>query len=663
MNSMIYAGEVMHHRGHPVKHTLKYPVYFYRFDLDELPVLSEKLPLFSFNRFNISSLREKDYLFGGSLKEDLLKFLKNKGIKERIRRVELVTSARYFNYAFNPVSFYYCFGASDKIICIAAEVNNTFGEKHIYILSSESESIMKGFLFYKHEKEFHVSPFNSIHGSYEFLFSEPSEKFGVIINLIRDGEKIMTARLSGEPLPLTSKNHLKRLAAFPFTALITVPRIYKEAFKLFFFRKLQYVPKPPPQSSMTIGKISPTGFQKFAEKKITEVFNKIEGAMLEVIYPEGDIKYFGDRKSSKKGILRLYSWRFYSRAMINGDIGLGESFTEREWDSPDPVALIRIFIEHLDIGDSNNPIMKSIVNFINRILHRPKRNTLSGSRKNISAHYDLGNDFFSTFLDRSLLYSCGIYNRKSDTLVRAQMNKVNKIIEQARINSGDHVLEIGSGWGGFALETVKRTGCRVTTITVSQKQHDYVQALIKREKLEEKITVLLKDYRKMEGSFDKIVSIEMLEAVGHENFASYFAALEKLLKPRGIAVVQVITTTDHHYKDYMKRIDWIQKHIFPGGHLPSVTALSNAMAEKSGFFMENLINIGPHYALTLKQWREKFTAAKDSLLKAGYDEVFLRKWFFYLVVCEAGFASRIINDVIVTLTRKGNISLPELGGL
>ncbi len=290
MNSKIYAGEVMHHRGHPVKHILKYSLYFYRFDLDELNVLSKELPFFSYNRFNVSSLKDKDYLSGDSLKLNILNILKNNGIKEKIRRVELITSARYFNYVFNPVSFYYCYGTAGKIICIVAEVNNTFGEKHIYILSGESKSIMKGFLYYKHDKEFHVSPFNSIHGSYEFFFSEPSEKFGVIINLIRDGEKIMTAKLSGEPLPLTSRNHFKILAAFPFTTFLTVPRIYKEAFKLFFLRKLKYVPKPAPQSIMTIGKIPPSGFEKFAEKKISEVFSKIKGAFLEVIYPSADQK-------------------------------------------------------------------------------------------------------------------------------------------------------------------------------------------------------------------------------------------------------------------------------------------------------------------------------------------------------------------------------------
>jgi cyclopropane-fatty-acyl-phospholipid synthase len=461
MNSMIYAGEVMHHRGHPVKHTLKYPVYFYRFDLDELPDLSKQLPLFSFNKFNVSSLKEKDYLSGGSIKENILKIIKNNGIKDMIRRVELITSARYFNYAFNPVSFYYCYGAGEKIISIAAEVNNTFGEKHIYILSGESKSIMKGFIYYKHDKEFHVSPFNSIHGSYEFFFSEPSEKFGVVINLIRDGEKIMTAKLSGEPLPLTSGNHLKTISAFPVTTFLTVPRIYKEAFKLFFLRRLKYVPKPAPQSSMTIGKIPPSGFEKFAEKKITEVFSKIRGAFLEVIYPEGNVKYFGDKKADKKGTLKLYSWKLYSRVLINGDIGFGESFTEKEWDSPDPVGLIRIFIEHLDMDTSNNPVLKSAGNVINRFLHRPKRNTFSGSKKNISAHYDLGNDFFSTFLDKSLIYSCGIYKSKRDSLAKAQMNKVHKIIEEARIKSSDHILEIGSGWGGFALEAVKKPGAEL----------------------------------------------------------------------------------------------------------------------------------------------------------------------------------------------------------
>jgi cyclopropane-fatty-acyl-phospholipid synthase len=305
----------------------------------------------------------------------------------------------------------------------------------------------------------------------------------------------------------------------------------------------------------------------------------------------------------------------------------------------------------------NHLIANSIGLALNRILHKRKRNTIPGSRKNIRAHYDLGNDFFQIFLDKTLLYSCGIFNSRKDTLTKAQINKVNTIIRQAEIGPKDHVLEIGSGWGGFAVEAVKRTGCRVTTITLSQKQYDYVNSLIKRERLEKKITVLLRDYRHMTGSFDKIVSIEMLEAVGQEHFGHFFAALERLLKPAGIAVIQVITTADHHFKDYLRRIDWIQKHIFPGGVLPSVTALSVAMEKNSKFHIENLINIGPHYARTLSEWRVKFTAAKEKLIELGYDAEFQRKWLYYFYVCEAGFASRITNDIILTFSRQGNMSI------
>ena len=302
--------------------------------------------------------------------------------------------------------------------------------------------------------------------------------------------------------------------------------------------------------------------------------------------------------------------------------------------------------------------LKALGLLLNRLLNRRKRNSINGSRKNIREHYDLGNSFFSEFLDKRLVYSCGIFRKKSDTLEKAQLNKIHKIIDSAGIRKSDHVLEIGSGWGGFAVETAKRTGCRITSITLSKEQHDYVEALIKRERMEKRVNVELIDYRDMKGSFDRIVSIEMLEAVGHENFASYFKAIDRLLKPDGIAVLQVITTMDHHYKDYRRRIDWIQKHIFPGGHLPSVTALSESMAENSRLYIEALENIGSHYAPTLNEWRRRFSASSENLMALGYDGRFQRKWLYYLYVCEAGFAGRVINDCIITLSRPGNLLVP-----
>jgi len=661
MKSRIYTGEVMHHRSSPIAHTLRYPFYFYAFDLDELAELNREIRFFSHNRFSPVSLRDNDYLRGeGSISDKIKFYLKESGIRDYIARIELVTSARYFGYVFNPVSFYYCYKKDNSIAAIAAEVNNTFGEKHLYVLSKPVKNFDTRYLAFEHEKEFHVSPFNILSGKYLFQFSKSADNIEILITLTRENEKIMTARLTGTSTPLTSENLFRAICHYPLTVFKTVPRIYKEAFKLFFIKKLRYVPKPNPSSSMTIGTLPPTLFQKIAMRAVFTAFKNIKSGSLELVYPDGSSEIFGDKKSGTGAKLVLVNYRFFSQVLISGDIGFGESYMDRDWDSPDPVTLIRFFIENLDLDKKNHVVADRIGLLLNRIVHRRKRNTISGSRKNISAHYDLGNDFFQTFLDKSLLYSCGIYRKKNDTLTKAQMNKISTIIEQADIRTGDHVLEIGSGWGGFAVEAVKKTGCRVTAITLSQKQYDYVSSLIIKEKLEKKITVLLKDYRHMEGSFDKVVSIEMLEAVGHENFRHFFAALEKLIKPSGIAVIQVITTPDHHFRDYLKRIDWIQKHIFPGGVLPSVTALSVAMEENSRLHIENLMNIGPHYARTLSEWRVKFIASKDKLLELGYDKEFQRKWLFYFYLCEAGFSSRIINDVIITFTRQGNFSIPCL---
>ncbi|PKL19509.1 MAG: DUF1365 domain-containing protein [Spirochaetae bacterium HGW-Spirochaetae-5] len=664
MNTRIYTGEVMHHRSSPTVHTLKYPVYFYAFDLDELDAIHRDIRFFSHNRFNLASLRDRDYLRGeGSINEKIRGFLKKSGIKESIARIELVTSARYINYVFNPVSFYYCYRKDNSIAVIAAEVNNTFGEKHLYILSKPVKSGDSKFIEFEQKKEFHVSPFNTLEGGYIFQFSKSTDNIEIRITLVRDNEKIMLARLTGDAQPLTQKSLMKTVGKYPLTVLKTVPRIYKEAFKLFFFRKLTYVPKPNPSSPMTIGTLPPTWFQKIAKSAVLSEFRNIKDGYLKLVYPDSTVEYFGNKDSKNRAEIVLTTYRFFSRVMISGDIGLGESFMDRDWDSPDPVGLIRFFIEQLEMENENHVVANNLGLFLNRVLHKRKRNTIPGSKKNISAHYDLGNDFFQTFLDKTLLYSCGIYNKKSDTLTKSQLNKVHTIIKQAGIGPKDHVLEIGSGWGGFAVEAVKRTGCRVTTITLSQKQHDYVTSLIKKEKLDKKITVLLKDYRHVEGEFDKIISIEMLEAVGHENFKHFFASLEKLLKPAGVAVIQVITTADHHFKDYLRRVDWIQKYIFPGGVLPSVTALSVAMEKNSKFHIENLINIGPHYARTLREWRIRFIEAKDSLIEMGYDVEFQRKWLFYFYVCEAGFASRITNDVILTFTRQGNLAMPGFNHL
>jgi cyclopropane-fatty-acyl-phospholipid synthase len=286
-----------------------------------------------------------------------------------------------------------------------------------------------------------------------------------------------------------------------------------------------------------------------------------------------------------------------------------------------------------------------------RLWHTLRANTLGGSRKNIGKHYDLSNDFFQTFLDPTMLYSCGLYYNEGDTCEDAQHHKMQRVIEKAHIESSDHVLEIGCGWGGFAMEAVRITGCRVTGITVSEEQYQLAQARVLQAGLQDKITILFKDYRRVAGLFDKIVSIEMLEAVGHKYLGTFFATCDKLLKPAGRLVIQVITIPDQSYEDYRRTTDWIQKYIFPGGHLPSVTAMSQVVTRNTSLLMEQMEDIGTNYARTLRDWRGSFTCNLDKINALGFDEIFRRKWVYYLAICEAAFRERAVGDIQVVFRK------------
>jgi cyclopropane-fatty-acyl-phospholipid synthase len=264
---------------------------------------------------------------------------------------------------------------------IAAEVNNTFGEKHLYILSKPMKPGDSRFIEFEQKKEFHVSPFNTLEGKYLFQFSKSTDNIEIRITLIRDNQKIMLAQLTGESRPLTNKNFAKTIGSYPLTVFKTVPRIYKEAFKLFFLRKLSYVPKPNPSSVMTIGTLPPTWFQKIAERAVLSQFRKIKDGYLKVVYPDGKVAFFGNKDSGNSAEIVLTNYSFFSRVMVSGDIGLGESFMDRDWDSPDPVELIRFFIEQLEMESENHVVANNLGLFLNRVLHKRKRNTIHGSKK------------------------------------------------------------------------------------------------------------------------------------------------------------------------------------------------------------------------------------------------------------------------------------------
>lgn len=402
---------------------------------------------------------------------------------------------------------------------------------------------------------------------------------------------------------------------------------------------------------MTIQSNSPTIVQESCMAILLRIMQKIKIGNLTLFLPDNRVERFGDHNSPLTAQINVLDYSFFSDFILRGVVGLGESFMAGSWDTKDIPALFRVFIKNRRVLSDGYPAAAWLLRQKNRLIHFAHKNTLIGSRKNIKYHYDLSNEFFQIFLDPSMLYSCGIYLSDDNSCADAQKNKIESIINKARLTSTDHVLEIGCGWCGFALEAVKQKQCHVTGITVSQAQYELDLNRIQQEGLEKNIDILLQDYREIKGLYDKIVSIEMLEAVGHRYFGTFFRCCDRLLKPGGLLVIQVITIPDQRYEEYRHEADWIQKHIFPGGLLPSVTVLCEAATKYSSFIMESLEDIGLHYVTTLKDWREKFLQNIESVSAMGFDRSFRRKWEYYLATCEAGFAERVLGDVQVVFRK------------
>ncbi len=376
----------------------------------------------------------------------------------------------------------------------------------------------------------------------------------------------------------------------------------------------------------------------------------IEHGHLTIQLPDGSEKHYGDETPAKWIVVNHY--RFFSRVVLGGNIGLGEAWTDSDWDSDDLPGVLELFIHNIEALKKSGLTSALAKRVAHVVQHAKNRNTKEGSRRNIHAHYDLGNDFYRLFLDpETMMYSCAVFENPEDSLATAQHNKIQQLIRLADIRPDQHVLEIGCGWGGFAVEAARQTGCRVTGITISEEQFHYASERVKAEGLEGQVEILLQDYRELDGRFDRIVSIEMLEAVGHAFYGTFFETCDRLLKPDGRMVLQVITIPDQRYDVYRANPDWIQKHIFPGGMLPSLTELCKAMTRHSNFTVEHLSNIGIDYAETLRRWRYAFEDRHEDLLKLGFDSTFQRKWIYYLGYCEAGFQTRFTNTLHLTLTR------------
>jgi cyclopropane-fatty-acyl-phospholipid synthase len=353
-------------------------------------------------------------------------------------------------------------------------------------------------------------------------------------------------------------------------------------------------------------------------------------------------------------VIHVHDARLYGDVAFGGSVGAGEAYMRGYWTSAQLVDVVRLFVLNMDTLDGLETGLARFTNPLRKAVHALRRNSRAGSRRNIAAHYDLGNEFFRSFLDETLMYSSATFEHATQSLHDAQLARLDRICRKLELGPDDHLLEIGTGWGGLAIHAASRYGCRVTTTTISREQHAEATERVHAAGLEGRIEVLCEDYRDLTGTYDKLVSIEMIEAIGHEYHDTYFARCAQLLEPEGAMLLQAITIADQRYERARRSVDFIQRYIFPGSCIPSVAALSDSIARASDLRVFDLEDIGPHYATTLAHWRQNFRANLPHIRALGYDDTFIRMWEYYLCYCEGGFAERVLGDVMMLLVKPRN---------
>jgi cyclopropane-fatty-acyl-phospholipid synthase len=382
------------------------------------------------------------------------------------------------------------------------------------------------------------------------------------------------------------------------------------------------------------------------------VFSRLErlsqGAL--VLHEGSQARRFGAQAAPALDV-RVHDPAFYADLAFGGSVGAGEAYMLGHWSAADLTGAMRLLLKNREALDAMEGGLSRLSAPLRLAAHWLHRNTRAGSRRNIAAHYDLGNEFFRLFLDETMMYSCAIFEHPAMTLAEASAAKLEAVCAKLELGPGDHVLEIGTGWGGFALHAAGRHGCRVTTTTISPSQYALARERVRAAGLEDRVTVLLEDYRDLGGRYDKLVSIEMIEAIGHRQFEEFFRVSADRLAPGGAMLLQSIVIDDRHYMRARDEVDFIKRYIFPGCCIPSLGALAQAMAAASDLHIEDVEDIGPHYATTLARWRDNFLARLAEVHALGYPDEFVRMWEFYLCYCEAGFAERALGDVQLLLKR------------
>ncbi|MGD9573567.1 MAG: DUF1365 family protein [Thermoleophilia bacterium] len=681
MRSALYEGTLMHARTRPARNVFRYPVCFYALDLDELPALDRRLTLFGYNRRAPLSLRDGDHLGDPArpVKENVVAFLAAGGIDLAGGRVTLLTNLRVFGYVFNPVSYFYCWTGDGALAAIVAEVSNTFGERHPYLLTAENRVKAGARLVYEHPKALHVSPFFGMDQHYRFSFTEPGASVHAGVGIVEGGERPFRAELTGTRRPLTDAGLARALVRHPLMSQQVTALIHWQAVKLFmkrvpFHHKPAFVPgegsvattDSEPAASAPRRSLRPlpaprrSPLSPLARRAALWGLGSPARGRIAVRLPDGTRRVAGDPATGPDVEVTVASRDLWRRLAGRGRLGVGESYVAGDWWADDLVGLLEILAVTAEGARRRRPA-SWLMEAQRRRPRLPARADLPGARRHIRYHYDLGNDLYALFLDETWTYSCAVFEEPGMSLEDAQRAKYDRICRKLGLGPDSRVLEIGCGWGGFALHAAGRYGARVTGLTLSDEQSALARERIAAAGLDDRVAIRLEDYRAHAGRYTHVASIEMLEAIGHHQLPVYFGAVDRLLEDGGLACIQTIAVPDQRYERYRRGNDWIREHIFPGAVIPSLEAVSRAMTRSSELIVEDVENIGVHYAETLRLWRERFLANREAVLGLGYDDRFVRTWEFYLAFCEAGFRTRALHDYQLVLTRPFNRNVP-VGG-
>jgi cyclopropane-fatty-acyl-phospholipid synthase len=396
-----------------------------------------------------------------------------------------------------------------------------------------------------------------------------------------------------------------------------------------------------------VGTPKPRALDRLAQRLVRRQLERLEIGRLTVIDQSeegGETRTYGEG-DWPAATITVHEPAFFADIAFGGSIGAGEAYMAGAWSCDDLVALVRLLLRNRHVLEGMEGGAARVTRPLQKLFQKVNRNTREGARRNISAHYDLGNEFFALWLDETMMYSSAIFERDDMSLYEAQIARLDSICRKLELGPEDHLVEIGTGWGGLALHAVQNYGCRVTTTTISRQQYDKAVERVAAAGLEDRITVLLDDYRDLQGRFDKLVSIEMIEAIGWRQFDTYFEKCGQLLKPGGKLLIQAITIAEQRYEEAKRSVDFIQRYIFPGSNLPSVKAMAQSIAARTDLMITGLEDIGLHYATTLNRWRRNFFERIDEVRALGYPEEFIRMWEYYLCYCEGGFLDRSISDV------------------